>query len=224
MGFGIFGDKNKTFKPQKTYEKGTKRHELHKMAKATLGSGDLMQAVVLPSGEDLNEWLAVNTVDFFNTTNLLYGSITEFCTNQNCPIMSAGPEFEYLWMDGINIKKPVKCTAPEYVDFLMSWIEKLVNDELLFPGSPNTPFPSNFKTEVKNIFKRLFRVYAHIYHSHFSQIQKLGEEAHLNTAFKHFSLFVIEFELVGKKELEPMRDVIMNLTGVHGEKYFAKKK
>lgn len=61
-------------------------------AKATLGSGNLRQAVVLPSGEDRNEWLAVNTVDFFNQINLLYGSITEFCTDQTCPIMSAGPK------------------------------------------------------------------------------------------------------------------------------------
>jgi hypothetical protein len=46
------------------------------------------------------------------------------------------------------------------------------------------PFPKNFQTLVKNIFKRLFRVYAHIYHSHFPKIVSLGEEAHLNTSFK----------------------------------------
>ena len=33
------------------------------------------------------------------------------------------------------------------------------------------------------IFKRLFRVYAHIYHSHFQKIVSLGAEAHLNTCF-----------------------------------------
>jgi len=46
---------------------------LIKKAKATLGSGDLRLAVQLPAREDLNEWLAVNTVDFFNQINLLYG-------------------------------------------------------------------------------------------------------------------------------------------------------
>ena len=39
------------------------------------------------------------------------------------------------------------------------------------------------------IFKRLFRVYAHIYHSHFKNVCGLGEEAHLNTCFKHFMYF-----------------------------------
>lgn len=51
------------------------------------------------------------------------------------------------------------------------------------------PFPSNFKEVVKIIFKRLFRVYAHIYHSHFPKIVSLKEQAHLNTCFKHFILF-----------------------------------
>lgn len=50
----------------------------------------MRSAVMLPKGEDLNEWLAVNTVDFFNEISLLYGTITEFCTVQNCPIMNAG--------------------------------------------------------------------------------------------------------------------------------------
>lgn len=50
-------------------------------------------------------------------------------------------------------------------------------------------FPPNFPDVVKTIFKRLFRVYAHIYHSHFQKIVNLKEEAHLNTCFKHFVLF-----------------------------------
>lgn len=43
----------------------------------------------------------------------------------------------------------------------------------------------------KAIYKRLFRVYAHIYHSHFKQVCTLDEEAHLNTCFKHFIFFVL---------------------------------
>lgn len=39
-------------------------------------------------------WVAVNTVDFFNQINMLYGTITEFCTEQSCTVMSAGPKYE----------------------------------------------------------------------------------------------------------------------------------
>ena len=156
-------------KQKKKHTKGSKQHELHKMAKSTLGSGDLRQACKLPKGEDMNEWLAVNStffnnklrklilfkaVDFFNVTNLLYGSLSEFCTGATCPTMHAGPEYEYLWSDPPAIKNPIKCTAPEYVNYLMSWVEKKINDPELFPSSVDCPFPQTFKTEVKNIFKR----------------------------------------------------------------------
>jgi MOB kinase activator 1 len=46
----------------------------------TLGSGNMQLAVELPAGEDLNEWLAVNTIEFYNEINVLYGILTEFCT------------------------------------------------------------------------------------------------------------------------------------------------
>lgn len=52
------------------------------------------------------------------------------------------------------------------------------------------PFPKNFLSIAKTILKRLFRVYAHIYHQHFTEVVQLGEEAHLNTSFKHFIFFV----------------------------------
>merc|ERR1719197_490110 len=205
-------DKNKTFKPKKTYAKGTKRYELHKHAKATLGSGNLRLAVQLPEREELNEWLAVNTVDFFNQINLLYGSVTEFCTPKSCAVMSAGPKYEYLWADGKEIKKPIKVSAPEYVDFLMTWVQEILDDETIFPSRVDVPFPKNFQSIIRQIFKRLFRVYAHIYYSHFHKIVSLGEEAHLNTCFKHFYYFITEFQLVDKRELAPLQELIDNLT------------
>ncbi|KAL0374561.1 UNVERIFIED_CONTAM: MOB kinase activator-like 1A [Sesamum radiatum] len=83
---------------------------------ATLGSGNLREAVKLPTGEDLNEWLAVNTVDFFNQVNILYGTLTEFCTSSTCPTMTAGPKYEYRWADGVTITKPIVVSAPQYVE------------------------------------------------------------------------------------------------------------
>jgi len=205
--------RNKTFKPVKSHPKDGKRHKLSEYAKATLGSGNMRSAVVLPKGEDLNEWLAVNTVDFFNEISLLYGTITEFCTPSTCPVMSAGPKYEYLWADGVKVKKPIKVSAPEYVDLLMSWVETQLNDEQIFPLQLGTPFPKNFRRIVEVIFKRLFRVYAHIYHSHFEKIVGLGAEAHLNTCFKHFIYFVKEFKLIDSKELAPLDDLMDSLMG-----------
>ncbi|KZV43525.1 MOB kinase activator-like 1, partial [Dorcoceras hygrometricum] len=179
----------KTFRPKKSAPPGSKGLQLKKHIDATLGSGNLREAVRLPLGEDLNEWLAVNTVDFFNQVNFLYGTLTEFCTSLTCPTMSAGPKYEYRWADGITVKKPMEVSAPKYVEYLMDWIEAQLDDESIFPQKLGAPFPHNFSDIVKTILKRLFRVYAHIYHSHFQTIVNLKEAAHLNTCFKHFVLF-----------------------------------
>jgi len=65
---------------------------------------------------------------------MLYGTITEFCTEESCPIMSAGPKYEYHWADGHTVKKPIKCSAPKYIDYLMTWVQDQLDDETLFPS------------------------------------------------------------------------------------------
>lgn len=40
---------------------GGKQLEIIRHASATLGSGNIRDAVKLPQGEDLNEWIAVNS-------------------------------------------------------------------------------------------------------------------------------------------------------------------
>jgi MOB kinase activator 1 len=122
------------YKPKKKIEKNSRGYGLKQIAKMTLGSGNLEIAVELPEGEDLNEWLAVNTIEFYNDSkkfeilliyiqfflvNLLYGMLVEFCTPESCPVMSAGPKYEYLWADGTNVKTPLKVSASEYIDYLI---------------------------------------------------------------------------------------------------------
>ena len=71
------------------------------------------------------------------------------------------------------MKKPIKCSAPKYIDFLMTWVQDQLDDETLFPSKIGVPFPNNFLTNAKTILKRLFRVYAHVYHQHF-KVKKLN--------------------------------------------------
>jgi MOB kinase activator 1 len=108
-------NKQKTFRPRKDIEEGTRQYTLYKYSERTLGTGNLKKAVSLPPNENLNEWLAVNSkyttlswagyvivtdmfvaIDFYNQVNLLYGSITEFCTPSTCPVMNAGPKYAAL--------------------------------------------------------------------------------------------------------------------------------
>ncbi|KAE9464576.1 hypothetical protein C3L33_03520, partial [Rhododendron williamsianum] len=178
--------------------------QLKKHIDATLGSGNLREAVRLPPGEDLNEWLAVNSkkskpYDFVNYTIICY------------PVLMSKFRYEYRWADGVTIKKPIEVSAPKYVEYLMDWIESQLDDESMFPQKLGAPFPPNFQDVVKTIFKRLFRVYAHIYHTHFQKIVSLKEEAHLNTCFKHFVLFTWEFRLIDKGELAPLYELVESI-------------
>lgn len=51
----------------------------------------------------------------------------------------------------------------------------------MFPAQFGEPFPPNFMEVVRTIYKRLFRVYAHIYHSHFKQVGWLGAQGLVTT-------------------------------------------
>ena len=42
---------------------------------------------------------------------------------------------QYLWMDGVAMKKPTAVSAPRYVDLLLTWVESQLNDEKGCAGS-----------------------------------------------------------------------------------------
>lgn len=127
-------NKDKTFRPKRKFEPGTQRFELHKKAQASLNAGlDLKLAVQLPAGEELNDWVAVHVVDFFNRINLIYGTMAERCSETSCPVMAGGPRYEYRWQDERQYRRPAKLSAPRYMALLMDWIEGLINDEDVFP-------------------------------------------------------------------------------------------
>lgn len=124
--------------------------------------------------------------------------------------MSAGKKFEYLWAADTKSGKPQALSAPEYVTNLMEWIERQLDNPNLFPHTGK--FPATFETQtIRTIFKRMFRVYAHIYHSHAAELEANNEHQHFNTCFKHFILFVHEFKLVDEAELRPLEKIIQQI-------------
>lgn len=173
----------------------------------TLGSKDLWAQVKLPPGASEEEWIAVSTVDFFNELNLLAGALTDICTEQTCPEMCAGP-YKFAWADGDKVKVPTEMPAPRYFEHLLVWVEKQLADEAFLPIQPGVAFPPSFRKGVRVIYKRLFRIYAHTFHSHFKEMMAEEADVHLNHSFKHFIYFVKEFNLVDDEELEPLKELI----------------
>lgn len=69
-------------------------------------------------------------------------------------------------------------------------------------------YPEDYMTVMQIIFKKLFRVYAHVYHHHLNEFIKQNAEIHLNTSFKYFGMFVREFHLISRKEEAPLRRLL----------------
>ncbi|CAB4252866.1 similar to Saccharomyces cerevisiae YIL106W MOB1 Component of the mitotic exit network [Maudiozyma barnettii] len=190
----------------------TTHQDIKEIVETTLGSeGVLNQAVKLPKGENENEWLAVHVVDFYNQINMLYGTITEFCSPESCPRMIATNEYEYLWSFEKG-RSPVSVSAPKYVECLMRWCQDQFDDELIFPSRRDGVFPDRFIDKVIiPMLRRLFRVYAHIYCHHFNEVLELNLQTVLNTSFRHFCLFAQEFNLLRPSDFGPLLELVTEL-------------
>ncbi|KAJ1980335.1 Maintenance of ploidy protein mob2 [Dimargaris cristalligena] len=195
---------------------GTPLFLLPSLATSSLLKGKIKPLVELPKYVDLNEWLASNIFDFFEYLNLFYGAISDFCTPTECPIMSAGPGVDYTWTD--NSQRNAKLPASQYTDYVMTWIQNQLDDEAVFPTKAGNAFPRDFAVIVRAIAKQMFRVFAHIFYSHYDKLLHLTAERHFNSLFAHFMSFCKEFDLLDKKDVAPMGELVQTLeaNGVFG--------
>ncbi|TFK73635.1 hypothetical protein BDN72DRAFT_834517 [Pluteus cervinus] len=167
---------------------------------AALVKGNFKTIVMLPKYVDIMEWVAVNIFDFYNHLNEFYGVISECCTQQSCKTMSAGTNLSYTWIN--QDRKSVHLPASTYIDYVMTWIQNLLDDENSFPTRSGQDFPPSFPSTVKHMYRQLLRVFAHIYHAHFNQLLHLRSEPHFNSLFAHFLAFGREYELLEVKDIK----------------------
>eukprot|EP00924_Labyrinthula_sp_SR-Ha-C_P014360 snap_masked-scaffold_20-processed-gene-3.14-mRNA-1 protein AED:0.19 eAED:0.19 QI:121/1/1/1/1/1/2/45/222 len=186
----------------------------------TLGSPNLHLSVRLPDGENLYEWISANTVDFYHNITLLYNLI-----KNHAEIMYPNPGdgfppgFQYRFpVLKKNKKKIIKCSCGEYCELALSWAEQKLGNEEIFPVEQNRPFPENFMFEIKDIFKRLFRVFAILYASFGKLFQRMKATRHLNTSFKHFIYFSFQFKLLEETETNALKKQVAILNRNFQEK------
>lgn len=174
---------------------------------ATLGMEGLREQVALPRGASCDEWLALKTREICDELSLLSGAFDHVCTDSSCPKMCAGP-LEYRWADGVSYTQATRMPAPRYVGHLLSWVDFHLADETFCPVQPGTPFPDGYMKELRGQYKMLFRIFAHLAHSHGKEIVAEACDAHFKFCFTHFMLTVREFDLVEDSELAPLVDLI----------------
>lgn len=82
----------------------------------------------------------ISAVDFFNEISLIWGIVCELGIPR-CPVGDGFPQgFEYRWADGEKVTVPIRCSGPQYVDYVLTWVEEKLNDGVTFPSSTGTFF------------------------------------------------------------------------------------
>lgn len=150
------------------------------------------------SADATNEWIAANTVDFFNELCLLYGLAEEFHREQYIESGSGFP-------DGFNYRFPSMDieTGYQYVNQVFAWIEDLIDNPTVFPELDTDQFPEDFlSNHMAQIYKRMIRVYAIIFAKCMPPIEDGGAKSHVVTSFTHFYFFVKRFDLMKDNEKE----------------------
>eukprot|EP01116_Phalansterium_solitarium_P018125 TRINITY_DN4684_c0_g1_i1.p1 TRINITY_DN4684_c0_g1~~TRINITY_DN4684_c0_g1_i1.p1 ORF type:complete len:289 (+),score=65.36 TRINITY_DN4684_c0_g1_i1:62-928(+) len=166
--------------------------------------GDLKSAVKLPPNTELNDWLALNVVDFYNQINLVYGALVEHCSEEQCSHEAAGNRY----FDDTSREGPIEISPGKFVKHTMDWVRSLFESELVFPMKEGATFAPTFRLTVTSVCSRLMRVYVHFFTAHADDANALGIGSHVALMFEHFYNFVTAFDLVKPADMVPIKAVI----------------
>ncbi|CAF2125289.1 unnamed protein product [Rotaria magnacalcarata] len=147
-----------------------------------------------PEGVDQNEWIAINIVSFFNHINILYGAISHLCTTTTCPIMIGPQNSLYYWIDERG--KKVKYSASQYIELAITFIQKNLSNEAIFPTRFDNKFPPTFMILIRKIVRLLFHCLSHIYAVHYNELIEYELHPHLNSLFLHLISFIIKSDII----------------------------
>uniref|UniRef100_H2YEV6 Uncharacterized protein n=1 Tax=Ciona savignyi TaxID=51511 RepID=H2YEV6_CIOSA len=168
---------------------------------------NLRTVVTKPRNIEEREWIATHAMlPCFTTSTQLYGTVSEFCTADSCPVMQGPGQKQYTWVDERG--KKLKCTGPQYVDYVMTFCQKCASNQELFPTKYAQTFHESFYSEIKKILRFLFHVIAHMYYSHFARLKQMGMVGYLTTVFKHFTYLDRDFNLVDRQETATLDDLV----------------
>jgi hypothetical protein len=134
--------------------------------------------------------------------------------------------------------QPVEISAYEYFTLVQRYISGKIDDETIFPTAaggvsfadnpalcpplPTDPsggptrdyvgkrsgFPESFFGICQIIFRQMFRVYSHLYWSHFEDLYALNLEKAMNSCFSHFILTATTLNLLQSNDLAPMQALV----------------
>ena len=111
----------------------------------TITKENIKSIVPLPCGVEFREWLATNTLAFYNHLKLVHDSINDHCNHLSCDALinnttSLLPNLSSS--NSNNNKKINKMT--DYIDLALLEIQNHVTDESFLPTRYDSCFPKHF--------------------------------------------------------------------------------
>ena len=111
-------------------------------------------------------------------------------------------------------------SAPTYIDKVLSWIDQQLNDNNdTSPEFLQVLETRPFAVLCAEIFIKLWRVYGILYSTFYKTCEALDMAPHLNTCFKQFIFFSVEFNLLPEHEIVPLDALVKPVR----EQYYAQK-
>jgi len=200
--------------------------------------GNFLTLSAKPKTVEMGEWVAHQVVDHWRMLIMFIHLVhdreedgSSICNPRRCPKMTAGANHSFTWLN--SRLQPVEIPAYEYLSLVQRYISGKIDDGKILPTDPSgvsfadnpafclpstdsdqdwigkrSGFPPNFMEVCQTIFRQMFRVYAHLYWSHFEDLFSLDLEKSVNSCFSHFILTATTLNLLKKNDLEPMQPLI----------------
>ncbi|OHT13056.1 Mob1/phocein family protein [Tritrichomonas foetus] len=162
-----------------------------------------------PKDVSMTDWLIINLVDFLERVELLYSSCSLFCTADTCPMFNAGPHYQYFWEDD-DSPQPIQVSAPEYFANLKRYIKRNLQNKALFPEQDNAKLSEEATDVLKTSYRRIFRILAHLYMCHFSNInniQEINVVEIMNTILAHYTRLALNMQMIEMSDIEMLAPV-----------------
>ena len=184
----------------------TKKYsQLNKVTGVTLIQ-DFDVLINKPETHTYGDWIISNAIEFLDRVEQLSNACSLFCTSETCPMFNAGPHYHYFWEDE-GTEQPIQLSAPEYFLALKRWSKRNLQNVNLFPRKSSNDLLPESLLILKTIYRRTFRILAHLYMCHFSSIREFQFEPIINTILAHYTLFSLKYELIQPIDVEMLRPV-----------------
>lgn len=167
-----------------------------------------------PIGISEDEWIAFRTAKHWQELLWIMAILDDICTCDTCPKMSAGDRVVYAWQEPFSQAPPEQLCAIEYVEKSLDWATLMLRDKTFIPNAGHE-YPAHFKEGMRQMHKRFFRIYAHVYMHHFKHWRSYEAEPHLNACYKHWFFFCREFNLMDEEDMRPLAHLNKHIVEKH---------